>query len=128
MGHGRNDVSNGLYTGDASAASTYSGASSNVDHGGQPIELHSRTLIMKAQDILPDHVNQADLDGVTIRKGTVGAFLVNARTWMDPATSAPHREEAQRDIVDALPALRALGLFEVLDIRDAALRGLIEAH
>jgi hypothetical protein len=38
------------------------------------------------------------------------------------------RAEAERDIVDTLPALRALEIFEVMDIRDAALRELIEAH
>ena len=83
---------------------------------------------MKAEDLLPDHVNQWNFDGVTVRKGTVGAFLVNARTWIDHGASAQNHTEAERDIVDALPALRALGLFDVLDVRDAALRGLIEAH
>lgn len=83
---------------------------------------------MKAHELLPDHVNQRDLDGVTVRKGTVGAFLVNARIWCDRDASAQNRAEAERDIVDALPALRALGIFDVMDVRDAALRGLICAH
>lgn len=83
---------------------------------------------MKAQDLLPNHIDQCDLDGVTVRKGTVGAFLINARTWMDNAASAQTRAEAERDIVDALPALRALGIFDVLEVRDAALRDLVEAH
>ncbi|MGF6243968.1 hypothetical protein P3T42_005733 [Paraburkholderia sp. GAS38] len=83
---------------------------------------------MKAHELLPDHVNQWDLDGVTVRKGTVGAFLVNARIWCDRDAAAQSRAEAERDIVDALPALRALGIFDVMDVRDAALRGLIGAH
>jgi hypothetical protein len=83
---------------------------------------------MKAEDLLPDHVNQADINGVVVRKGTVGAFLANARIWTDRLSSAQGREDAERDIVDALPALRALGLFEVLEIRDAALRSMVEAN
>ena len=83
---------------------------------------------MKAQDLLPDHLNQADINGVVVRKGTVGAFLANARIWLDRRSSAQGRAGAERDIVDALPALRALGIFEVLEIRDAALRSMVEAN
>jgi len=83
---------------------------------------------MKAEDLLPDHVNQADINGVVVLKGTVGAFLANARIWTDRSSSAQGREDAERDIVDALPALRALGIFEVLEIRDAALRLMVEAN
>jgi hypothetical protein len=83
---------------------------------------------MKAEDLLPDHLNQADLNGVVVRKGTVGAFLANARIWTDRRSSAQGRADAKRDIVDALPALRALGIFEVLEIRDAALRSMVEAN
>lgn len=83
---------------------------------------------MQAQDLLPDSVNQGDFGGVIVRKGTVGAFLINASIWIDRSESVQSRTEAERDIVDALPALRALGIFEVMDIRDAALRALIEAH
>jgi hypothetical protein len=33
----------------------------------------------------------------------------------------------ERDMIDALPALRAIGLFDVFEIRDAALRALVDA-
>ncbi|QEM82352.1 hypothetical protein [Halomonas binhaiensis] len=82
---------------------------------------------MQAEDMLPDGQNQVERDGVVIRKGTVGAFLVNARLWCDPTTSAQQRQKAEHDIVNALPALQALGLFDVLAIRDDALRKLVEA-
>lgn len=83
---------------------------------------------MRAQDILPDHVNQADFGGTTIRKGTVAAFLVNARIWTDLQTSAAARAEAETDMLETLPALRAVGLFDVLDIRDTALRAWVAAN
>lgn len=83
---------------------------------------------MRAEDILPNEQNQTERNGVVIRKGTVGAFLANAQAWRDAAAGPAQRAAAERDIIDALPALRALGLFEVFSIRDAALRHLVETH
>ncbi len=83
---------------------------------------------MRAEDVLPDAVNQTEINGVAVRKGTIGAFLVNARVLCDPAAPAAARAVAERDLVDALPALRALGLFDVFEIRDTALRAFIDAQ
>lgn len=81
---------------------------------------------MRAHDLLPDHLNHGEFNGATVRKGTVGAFLINARVWCDPHTPADARAQAEQDIFDALPALRALGLFELLQARDPGLRKLLE--
>jgi hypothetical protein len=83
---------------------------------------------MRAEQVLPDDVNQVELHGVTIRKGTVAAFVANARVWSDPGASDAARAEAEADIADALPVLRALGLFDVFEIRDASLREWVRAH
>jgi len=83
---------------------------------------------MRPEEILPDNVNQAEIKGVVVRKGSVGAFLANARILADPAASAEDRAIAERDIVAMVPALRALGLFDVLSIRDDKLRVLVERH
>lgn len=83
---------------------------------------------MRAEQVLPDNVDQVELRGVTIRKGTVAAFLANARVWTDPQASESARAEAGTDMADALPVLRALGLFDVFDIRDVALRAWVLAH
>ena len=80
---------------------------------------------MRAEDVLPDQQNQGQFNGVTVRKGTVGAFLANARRWLDDASSVEDKAIAERDIVDALPALHALGLFDILQVRDAKLRALV---
>ncbi len=81
---------------------------------------------MRAEEFLPDDINQGLINGVTVRKGSVGAFLANAKILADPASSAEARATAERDIRDGLPALRALGLFDVLQIRDERLRALVE--
>jgi len=83
---------------------------------------------MRADQLLPDHVDSVDVRGVTIRKGTVAAFLANARIWSDRASTETARERAAVDIVEALPALRASGLFDVLTIIDPALRAWIDAQ
>ena len=80
---------------------------------------------MRAEDVLADQQNQGQFKGVTVRKGTVGAFLANARLWLDDASSSVDKAIAERDIVDALPALHALGLFDIVQVRDAALRALV---
>ena len=83
---------------------------------------------MRAQDLLRDDIDQAKFGGVSVRKGSVGAFLANARTLTDPTATIEARAAAERDIIELLPALRALGLFEVLEIRDKDLRAFVDAH
>ncbi len=80
---------------------------------------------MRAEELLPDDVNQGEFNGVTVRKGSVGAFLANARALLDPSISAEARVVAERDLLDVLPALYALGLFDVLEIRDEGLRAFV---
>ncbi|AUT65871.1 hypothetical protein [Paraburkholderia terrae] len=83
---------------------------------------------MRAEQLLPDHADHIDVRGTTIRKGTVAAFLANARVWSDAHASETARAQAAADIVDALPALHATGLFEVLEIRDPELRAWIDTQ
>ena len=80
---------------------------------------------MKASDILPDDMNSADISGIQVRKGTVAAFLYNAKIWSE-STSIEARATAERDILESIPALRALGLFDVLVLRDCRLSALID--
>ena len=83
---------------------------------------------MRPEDVLADDANRGEIGGVSIRKGSVGAFLGSARVLADPAASAQDRATAERDLVDLLPAMRALGLFDVFAIRDEKLRLLVERH
>ena len=42
---------------------------------------------MQPQDILPDHQNEVQVNGLTVRKGSVGAFLASVRDWQDAASN-----------------------------------------
>jgi len=83
---------------------------------------------MRADDVLPDDANQGDFNGVAIRKGTIAAFLANATVWSDPASIAADRATAEAHMAEALPSLRAVRLFDVLEVRDAGLRAWLAAR
>jgi hypothetical protein len=67
---------------------------------------------MRAQDVLPDGVDQIQFNWISVRKGSVAAFLPNARVLAD---------------AEAVPALCATGLFDVLQPRDETVRAFVDA-
>ncbi|WP_313425029.1 hypothetical protein [Stenotrophomonas rhizophila] len=83
---------------------------------------------MRPEDLLPDDRNHVQRAGITVRKGSVGAFLANATILLDADQDAAARNAAERDLLALLPGLHALGLFDVLVPKDAALRQLVEQH
>ncbi|AMO96203.1 hypothetical protein CFter6_3570 [Collimonas fungivorans] len=83
---------------------------------------------MRAEDILPNHVDSGDFNGTVVRKGTVGAFLVNARTFLDPSATTASRRQAEQHMAEAVATLDALGLFEVFALRDPVLQAFVERH
>lgn len=82
---------------------------------------------MRAQDVLADSVDEIEFGGIRVRKGSVAAFLANAAFLRSPEITGEARDVVLRDIFDALPALRAIGLFDVLEIRDPQLRAFVAA-
>lgn len=81
---------------------------------------------VRPEDVLPEEASRTEINGVDVRKGTVAAFLRNAMQWSDPATSEPDRETIGHAIAGAMPALRALGIFDVFTVRDDRLRSMME--
>ena len=83
---------------------------------------------MQAKDVLPDGQDFFVKDGVTLRKGSVAAFVGNAQVLQNPDASAQARQDAQRDLVSLIPVLEALGLFDVFELRSPALRAEVARH
>ncbi|ATA55665.1 MULTISPECIES: hypothetical protein [Variovorax] len=83
---------------------------------------------MKAQDIIPDGQDFTVIDGHTVRKGSVGAFLANARVLEDANATADERRVARDDLAALIPTLDALGLFDVFELRSPALRDEVARH
>ena len=84
-------------------------------------------VFMRAEDILPDQVSSGEMNGVLVRKGTVGAFLANARIIKDPDADDRQRILARQHMAEAIPALQALGIFEFFALMDDDLRSVVAA-
>jgi hypothetical protein len=52
-------------------------------------------------------------------------FVAAAQLMLDPATPETVRRDAEPRLLAQLPTLRALGLFELFELRDPALRALV---
>lgn len=87
-------------------------------------------MTMRPEDILPDAVNEAQLEGARVRKGSVAAFLANTRVLVDESAvvDLAARAEAEAHIAELVPALLALGLFDVLAIRDPRVAAVVARY
>jgi len=83
---------------------------------------------MQASDVLPDGQDFLVLNGRPLRKGSVGAFLLNARILEDAQASDADRLAAENDLLDLIPTLDALGLFDAFELRSPALREKVARH
>lgn len=81
---------------------------------------------MRAEDILPDNINQRTESGVTVRKGSVAAFMANVRIMQQSRPKDLEYVLAWQHMMELLPGLLALGVFEIFEIRDEGIRGQIE--
>ncbi|MET3881036.1 hypothetical protein [Chitinophaga sp. OAE865] len=81
---------------------------------------------MKPSAILPDDVNHVEINGQTLRKGSVAAFLANVAI-IEQCTDT-HSEAytaARKDMLELVPALETLSVFKHLSIRSENIRRLI---
>lgn len=88
----------------------------------------SPTSPVRPEDVLADNQDVTHVGGLHLRKGTIAAFLQNAMHWTAAPEDDPQRAAFAEEIVKALPALRALGVFNVFDLRDDGLRELVSRH
>jgi len=80
---------------------------------------------MKAEDILPDGQDTVQAQGLTVRKGSVAAFVANVSALTDPETPASEREACLQHLRELVPSLRVLQLFDVFELRDPGVRELV---
>lgn len=94
-------------------------------HRNRAVAVDREGRIVKPEDILPDGRNVVEANGIRVRKGSVGAFLANVRILADRDAASGARELARAQLVELVPALAAIGLFDVFAIRDAELAELV---
>jgi hypothetical protein len=78
------------------------------------------------EPVLPEHLladdqNFTELNGVTIRKGTAGAFFANLKVLSAMPIDAPGRAEIIEQLKQGLPTMRENGLFEMFEFRSPEL-------
>ena len=72
---------------------------------------------VRPEHLLPDDQNFAQMNGVTIRKGTMGAFLANLRILSSLPSDSPEREAIIEQLKEGIPTMRENGLFELFAFR-----------
>jgi hypothetical protein len=73
------------------------------------------------EHLLPDDKNFAELNGITVRKGTMGAFFANLRILSSMPSDAPGRPAIIEQLQHAVPTMRENGLFELFTFRSPEL-------
>jgi hypothetical protein len=73
------------------------------------------------EHLMPDDRDFAELNGITVRKGTMGAFLANLRILSGMPLDAPGREAIIEQLRQGIPTMRENGLFELFTFRSPEL-------
>ena len=78
------------------------------------------------QDVLADGQEYAEFEGVSVRKGSVAAFIGNVRALAEVEPSGPRWTEIVEQMRELKPALIRIGVLDVFEIRDPQLRALVD--
>ncbi|MFC9231875.1 hypothetical protein ACFTZI_23430 [Streptomyces decoyicus] len=77
------------------------------------------------QDVLADGQELAEFNGVLVRKGSIAAFIGNAKALENLEPGTPEHEAVAQQIRDLRPALDALELFDVVEIKNPDVAALL---
>ncbi len=70
------------------------------------------TAPIRPEDVLPDGEDNATFGGVSARKGTVAAFVANAKA-LNELAHGPERDAVLAQLRGLAPGLRAVGVLDV---------------
>jgi hypothetical protein len=79
---------------------------------------------MRPEDVLPDQDSFITQGEQQLRKGSVAAFMANIRILQNDMAKADHTT-AKQHLLELMPTMKALGFFELFEIRDEKIRKLI---
>jgi len=81
---------------------------------------------MKASALLPDNINNVTINGQSLRKGSVAAFLANVNIIENSSdTTGQAYTDALKDMLELVPVLELLGVFKHLALRSEHIKTII---
>lgn len=81
---------------------------------------------IRPEDVLPDEADTASFGGTTARKGTVAAFVANAKLLDDLPEGSADRKAVLDQLRSLAPGLLAVGLLDVFAPRSPVIAALVD--
>ncbi|MEU9124380.1 hypothetical protein AB0C96_31740 [Streptomyces sp. NPDC048506] len=81
---------------------------------------HQHQPAVRPEDVLPTGIDSTEINGHTVRKGSVAAFVANAKRLDDLTEDTPEYEALLTQMRELAPALHTIGLLDVFEPRSPA--------
>ncbi len=85
------------------------------------------TQAIKPDDILADNESFVELHGVTVRKGSIAAFLKNVDLFEDETSTDSQKEAALAMIKDLAPAIIVSGLHRHAVFKNKTIQAILDS-
>jgi hypothetical protein len=80
---------------------------------------------VRPEDVLSDEATSATIGGVEVRKGTLGAFIANAKLLESMSASDPRYAAIEAELRALAPAVRAVGLLDIFEPRSSHIAAML---
>lgn len=86
---------------------------------------HQHQPAVRPEDVLPEGIDSTAINGLTVRKGSVAAFVANALRLGDLTEGTPEYAALVAQMRELAPALRTIGLLDVFRPRSPAVERIL---
>ncbi|MFF8902435.1 hypothetical protein ACF082_33745 [Streptomyces lydicus] len=86
---------------------------------------HQHLPAVRPEDVLPEGIDSTAMNGLTVRKGSVAAFVANALRLDELTEGTPEYAALVAQMRELAPALRAIGLNNVFRPRSPAVERIL---
>ncbi|MGV9803149.1 hypothetical protein ACWDTP_34350 [Mycobacterium sp. NPDC003449] len=80
---------------------------------------------IRPEDVLPDGEDTTAFGGLSVRKGTIAAFVANAKQLDELGPGHPGRAAVEDQLRALAPGLRAVGLFDLFSPHSAEVAAIL---
>lgn len=86
---------------------------------------HQHQPAVRPEDVLPEGIDSTGINGLTVRKGSVAAFVANALRLDELTEGTPEYAALVAQMRELAPVLRAIGLIDVFRPRSPAVEWIL---